>query len=294
MTGPGAQRDPRTDSAPRRDGSPDVESRVVVHSQATVPERPTRVLVTNDDGVDSPGIAHLASALATAFDVTVAAPSEDWSGAGTSIGRFDPHAGIPMRPVDLGGPRAFAIDGPPGLAVLAGALGAFGERFDMVVSGINAGINTGHSVIHSGTVGAALTARTFGAHGVAVSLVPSDPWHWETAAALALAAARWVTADAREPTTLSINVPSVPLPQVRGLHCADLSDFGYFRVAFANEGAAKLEFEVLSDTDLAPEGSDTWCLAQGYATITALGAVTSVAAALPDDMAAIWSPHPDR
>lgn len=289
--GPGdAERDPLVDSARHGDGSPEIDSRLVISPPATVPRRAARVLVTNDDGVDSPGIVHLAAALADHFDVTIAAPSQDWSGAGTSIGRFDPHAGIPMRQVQLDGQRAFAIDGPPGLAVLAGALGAFGEPFDMIVSGINAGINTGHSVIHSGTVGAALTARTFGAHGVAVSLVPSDPWHWETAATLGLAAARWVTAQERPPTTLSVNVPSVAVAEVRGLHCAELSDFGYFRVATANEGVEKLEFEVLSDADLAPEGSDTWCLAQGFATITALGAVTSVSSALPDDMAEIWSP----
>jgi 5'-nucleotidase len=270
--------------------SPEVESRVVVSPQATVPRRATRVLVTNDDGIDSPGIARLAAALATEFDVTVAAPSEDWSGAGTSIGRFDAQAGIPMRRTELDGRRAYAIDGPPGLAVLAAALGAFGEPYDVVVSGINAGINTGNSVIHSGTVGAALTARTFGAHGVAVSQVPSDPWQWDTAAAIGLAAARWVTWRERPPTTLSLNVPSVPLEQVRGLRRAELTDFGYFRVAIANEGAQKLEFEVLSDQHTTPEGSDTWLLGQGYATITALGALTGAPEALPDELAEIWEP----
>lgn len=270
--------------------SPQIESQVVVTPQAIVAGHATRVLVTNDDGIDSPGIACLARALAADFDVTVAAPSQDWSGAGTSIGRFDAQAGIPLRPIGLNGTRAYSIDGPPGLAVLAGALGAFGAPFDMVVSGVNAGINTGNSVIHSGTVGAALTARTFGAHGVAVSLVPSDPWEWETAAAIGAAAARWVTSEERPPTAISVNVPSVPLDAVLGLRQADLSDFGYFRVAINNVGAEKLEFEVLSDTETAPEGSDTWLLSQGYATVTALGALTCSADALPSELAEIWAP----
>jgi 5'-nucleotidase len=274
--------------------NPRVESRVVVHPGATVPHHPARVLVTNDDGVDSPGIHRLAAALATEFTVTVAAPSEDWSGAGTSIGRFDAETGIPMRRVQLDGQLegqlAYAIDGPPGLAVLAAALGAFGDPFDVVVSGINAGINTGNSVIHSGTVGAALTARTFGAHGVAVSLVPSDPWHWDTAAELGLAAARWVTSQDRPPTTVSLNVPSRPIGEIRGLRRAELTDFGYFRVAIANEGEQKLEFEVMSAYDTAPEGSDTWLLGEGFATISVLGELTAASAALPAELDEIWKP----
>lgn len=278
------------DGTTRPGSSPKIESQVVIHPHASVPPHATRVLITNDDGVDSPGIARLAAALATEFDVTVAAPSEDWSGAGTSIGRFDAQAGIPMRRVDLDGRLAYAIDGPPGLAVLAAALGAFGDPFDVVVSGTNAGINTGNSVIHSGTVGAALTARTFGAHGVAVSLVPSDPWHWDTAAEIGLAAARWVTSQDRRPTTLSVNVPSLPLGQVRGLRRAELTDVGYFRVAIANEGEEKLEFEVMSGYDSAPEGSDTWLLGQGFATISVLGELTAASGELPSELDEIWRP----
>lgn len=266
-----------------------VEAQVVVASQSTVPRDVTRVLVTNDDGIDSPGIIRLVEALVAAgFDVTVAAPSTNWSGAGTSIGRFDPRTGIPLRRVALDGARAYSIDGPPGLAVMAAALGAFGEPFGVVVSGINAGINTGHSVIHSGTVGAALTARTFGAHGVAVSLAPSDPWHWDTAAAIGAAATSWITAAEREPTAINVNVPSVPLDQVLGLRRSELDDFGYFRVAIADEGNEKLEFEVLQDHDVAPEGSDTWLLGRGYATITALGRLGASPESLPDELTEIW------
>ena len=255
----------------------------------TVPAGGVRVLVTNDDGVDAPGISYLANALAREFDVTVAAPDRDWSGAGTGIGRFDPVAGIPMRRVDLGGVRAFAIDGPPGLAVMAAALGAFGEPFAVVVSGVNAGINTGHSVIHSGTVGAALTARTFGSHGVAVSLDPSDPWQWSTAAEIGLATTRWITSGSREPTAVNLNVPAVDIDDVRGLERAELDRFGYFRVAIANEGGQKLEFEVAGDDDREPvAGTDTWFLRNGYATITALGQLVGSAGSLPDDLGEIW------
>ena len=137
----------------------------------------------------------LAAALSDRFDIVVAAPAEDMSGSGTGIGRFNPDKGVPMEKVSIReAPTAYAIEGPPGLAVTAAAFGAFGPKPDMVVSGINAGINTGHSIIHSGTVGAALTGHTFKMKGLAISLAQSDPWRWETAAHYAPAAAQWLLA----------------------------------------------------------------------------------------------------
>jgi 5'-nucleotidase len=230
-------------------------------------------------------------ALAGEFDVTVAAPAKDSSGAGTGIGRFDPATGIALRRVDIGLPRAYSIDGPPGLAVMAAALGAFGDPFDVVVSGINAGINTGQSVIHSGTVGAALTARTFGSHGLAVSIEPSDPWQWSTAGEIAVAVAKWITSTTRDPAAFSLNVPGVAIDQVRGLRCAQLDRFGYFRVAIADEGGQKLEFELAAENDReSSPGCDTWLVRNRYATITELGLLTTAGECLPDDTEAIWRP----
>src|SRR5690606_32839603 len=119
------------------------------------------LLLTNDDGIESIGLQELARRLAKRYDVLVVAPEDQRSGAGTGIGFFDPIGGVTVEPVGLDDIPAYSIAGPPGLAVMASMLGAFGDPPDLVVSGINAGINTGHSVIHSGTVGAVLTARTF-------------------------------------------------------------------------------------------------------------------------------------
>jgi 5'-nucleotidase len=271
--------------------NPRLEERIVVERPPVVAGGPKRLLITNDDGVDAPGIRVLALALAREFDVTVAAPERDRSGAGTGIGRVDATSGVPMRRVDIGVEPAYALDGPPGLAVMAAALGAFGDPFPLVVSGINAGRNTGRSVIHSGTVGAALTARTFGAHGLAVSLDPSDPWHWETAAEIALAVARWVSAEERETAAINLNVPGVELDQVRGLRPAELDRFGYFRVAVADESGEKLQLELSAEGESAEaEGSDSWLLRQRYATITVLGQLFRSVGPLPDDLAEIWRP----
>ena len=158
---------------------------------------------------------------------------------------------------------------------MAAALGAFGDPFHLVVSGINAGINTGQSVIHSGTVGAALTARTFGSHGLAMSIEPSDPWQWDTAATSLSPSHVGSRRRTRDPTAFSVNVPGVVIDDVLGLRCAELDHFGYFRVAIADEGGQKLEFELASDDDReSSPGCDTWFIRNRYATITELGKLT--------------------
>src|SRR4051794_22621414 len=112
-----------------------------------------RVLVTNDDGIDSVGIHRLAIALANdgRFEVQIVAPDGDRSGTGASLGVHGP-GGLRARGVELpdeGGVEAWALDGPPAMCVLASRLGGFGAPPDVVVSGINAGLNTGRSVLHS-------------------------------------------------------------------------------------------------------------------------------------------------
>ncbi len=133
-----------------------------------------KVLVTNDDGVGSPGLHALARALVDdGHDVIVVAPDREMSGSAAAIGQVHVEEGIDAERVDLprlDGVPAYAVAGPPGLCVLTARLGGFGEAPDLVVSGINPGCNTGRAVLHSGTVGAALTAAKFGCRGLAVSI----------------------------------------------------------------------------------------------------------------------------
>jgi 5'-nucleotidase len=133
-----------------------------------------KVLVTNDDGVGSPGLHALARALVDdGHDVIVVAPDREMSGSAAAIGQVHLGEGIDAERVDLprlDGVPAYAVSGPPGLCVLTARLGGFGDPPDVVVSGINPGCNTGRAVLHSGTVGAALTAANFGCRGLAVSI----------------------------------------------------------------------------------------------------------------------------
>lgn len=133
-----------------------------------------KVLVTNDDGIEAVGLHALARALvADGRDVVVVAPDSDRSGSGAAIGHINIEAPIDATRVELPGlpdVPAYSVDGPPGLCVLAARLGGFGTPPELIVSGINPGCNTGRAVLHSGTVGAALTGANFGLSGLAVSI----------------------------------------------------------------------------------------------------------------------------
>src|SRR5687768_2604733 len=131
--------------------------------------RQMRILVTNDDGIDSVGLHLLARAMHEHGDVVLVAPDREFSGAGAAVGAFHLIQPEVHRCTldDVG--EAWTVSGPPALCVMFARLGAFGPPFDLVVSGVNPGANVGRAVYHSGTVGAALTARNGDISGVAVS-----------------------------------------------------------------------------------------------------------------------------
>jgi 5'-nucleotidase len=230
-----------------------------------------RLVLTNDDGIESPGIHALAAMCQRlGHDVAVLAPAGDVSGSSAAIGRigFDDrlHLREQTLPPPAGGIPAFALEGPPGLAALIACQGGLGEPPDLVLSGINAGPNTGHSILHSGTVGAALTAASFGVSALAVSLDVADPMPWASVEP-ALAQALDVLASAPASTTLNLNVPPTVPTELRW---ATLDRFGSFRVAVAERAESWVQMEYRSTgAELDPE-SDTALLAAGYATLTAI------------------------
>jgi 5'-nucleotidase len=253
-----------------------------------------RVLLTNDDGIHSPGLHALAHALGErGHDVLVVAPREDMSGIGAAIGRIRADSRIDTSPAAIpgaNGVRAHAIAGPPGLAVMAGCLGAYGDAPELVVSGINAGPNLGHACLHSGTVGAALTAATFGVSALAVSIDVSDPMRWDTACGL-LDEPLDLLQRLPAGSVLNVNAPPLPPEQVRGLRRARLDRFGRVRLALADSSTSWLQLEYrTSDTDLDP-ASDTALLERGYATFTPIEGISEVALEAP--RSSIGDPQPD-
>ena len=234
-----------------------------------------RALITNDDGIDSPGLQTLAGVAAEAgLDVVVAAPSWDSSGASASLTAVLHEGRLLVRSPDAGAfpdVEAYCVEAAPAFIVRAAVHGAFGAPPDLVLSGVNRGPNVGHAVLHSGTVGAALTAFTYGRPAAAFSLdAPGEP-RWATAAAVARSVVAWVVGQLR-PVVLNVNVPDVAADELGGLEEARLAPFGMVQtsVTEVGEGYVTLAY---NDVDEDPEpGTDAAWLAGGHACFTALSA----------------------
>ena len=189
-----------------------------------------RIFVTNDDGIDSLGLHILARAMLPFGEVVVGAPDTEYSGASSSFGAL--HLIRPeLHKANIEGiDEAWSITGPPALCVMFARLGAFGEPFDLVVSGINPGANVGRSVYHSGTIGACLTARNGGINGVAVSQAVDEGGYmgqgieemlknqkWDSAADIAAIAVEEMSTNLpKVASVLNINVPNLELSEMKG------------------------------------------------------------------------------
>jgi 5'-nucleotidase len=240
-----------------------------------------RVLITNDDGYQAPGIRALAPAIAElGYDVFVVAPLHDESGVGSA------RAGMVGRPIRIAsdeesGVTFNGIDGTPALAVTLASVGAFGRAPDVVLSGINRGHNIGVPILHSGTVAAALTAAGQGLSAVAISIDSEDPGHWPTAATVAAEALTWILAEPSG-TVLTINVPDRPLDQLAGVRHASLAPIKRSRVigTTAPTGEPMIELEPPLPNPVAD--SDEALLAAGFVTVTPIVGIREV----KDDAAA--------
>jgi 5'-nucleotidase len=207
-----------------------------------------RILITNDDGIFAPGIAALARGLLATFgdrhELIVVAPLTDHSGAGAAVGAVYERESIPYESVEipgLGDVPTYGIDGSPALGVILACIEGFGPRPELVVSGINHGINAGRSALHSGTVGAALTGAQFGVRGLAVSIAwSSDPVPWETAVGLATGMVPGL-AETEPGTVLNLNVPAVTPDKLRGLRHGTLGTIGLIRSVRPERAASPVD-----------------------------------------------------
>ena len=240
-----------------------------------------RALITNDDGIDSPGLWALAAAArAAGLDVVVAAPHLDSSGVGTSVMSVRDGSRTALHPRELPGMadvEAWAVEGHPAYIVHVAGRGWLDPAPDLVLSGINVGANVGQAVLHAGTVGAALTGARHGWRALAVSLEatwpPPDQLHWDTAAGvLTNVLAGLVAAPAG--TVLSLNVPDLPAAQLRELREARLAKFGIVQVRVAHrlgeDGADALHATIGELEDPPEPDTDAALLAAGHSTLTEL------------------------
>lgn len=182
-----------------------------------------RILVTNDDGIDAPGLCSLAEAAAKYGEVRIVAPDRERSACGHSMTMRDP---LRVATVDWPGFKAYAVSGLPVDCVNVGIQVAWEGQCDLVLSGINAGPNLGFDVTYSGTAAAAMEAAINGVRGIAVSMagfVSGAPIHFETGA-------NWmgenlgalVTVPLGPLTFLNVNIPNVEPVEIRGMRVAPM------------------------------------------------------------------------
>jgi len=236
------------------------------------------ILVTNDDGVNAPGLLALAQAMRSlpGVEVSVLAPDRNWSSSG--------HVKTLHRPLRLyqvmlaDGSLAWASDGAPSDCVALAVLGALEKPVDMVVSGINPMANLGHDVTYSGTVTAAMEAVISGLPGIAISLdAPADlvgPRDYRAAAAIAKYVVRQVMEHGwPKGVVLNVNVPYLPLDQIKGIQITRQGTRVYrdrLEKRIDPKGRPYYWIGGEAPTGVPEDGTDIGALAAGYVSITPL------------------------
>lgn len=176
-----------------------------------------RILLSNDDGYQAEGLNTLALALSDLSDLVIVAPDRNQSGASHSL-----TLATPLR-VSQTRDGVHVVTGTPSDCVHLAITGLLDCEPDMVIAGINHGANLGDDVLYSGTVAAAIEGRFLGLPAIAVSLVGNNPRHFDTAAQAVRALLQQLQ---REPlpsdTILNVNVPDVPLQELRGMQSTRL------------------------------------------------------------------------
>ena len=234
------------------------------------------ILVTNDDGVQAPGLLALAQAMRPLGTVTVFAPDRNWSASG--------HVKTLDRPLRVretmlaDGTSAFTSDGAPSDCVALPLLG-FLDKVDLVVSGINPYSNIGHDVTYSGTVTAAMEAVITGVPGIAFSLASQDkPANTTTdygpAAQIAgMVAEKVIKEGLPEGVVLNVNIPYLSIESMKGFFITR-QGMRVYRDALDKRvdprGVPYYWIGGEEPTGVSEEGTDVGALAAGYVSITPL------------------------
>ncbi len=231
-----------------------------------------RILVTNDDGIESPGLLALVQALRPIATVDVLAPDRNWSAAS--------HQRTIDRPVRVrstvlaDATPALTTDGAPTDCVCLALTGVFPAPPSLVIAGINRGSNVGQDIVYSGTIAAATEAALRGVPGIAVSLADWTSTEFGAAAAFVVELVREVERNGLSTDTImNVNVPAIPAEQIRGVAVTSLGYRMYGRQLERRSdpfGQPYYWLAASTSTDLAEPGTDLSALQGGFISITPL------------------------
>ncbi|MEQ8786412.1 MAG: 5'/3'-nucleotidase SurE [Pirellulaceae bacterium] len=231
------------------------------------------ILLTNDDGIYAPGLAALEKALRNLGDVVVVAPATEQSGVGHSITFLMPL--ICKEVFDGDRRRGWAVEGSPADCVKIGVFEFCPRRPDLVVSGINGGLNAGINVLYSGTVAAAIEGAFFGITSVAVSLEFDEHAQYDKAAQLAAGVIEQILKQKGEASQLfNLNIPTAALEQTPELRVVPM-DVARYGEHFIRRQDPKGRTYYWATGDPPPpqpdDETDLSALKHGYVTLTPLG-----------------------
>ena len=236
------------------------------------------VLITNDDGIDAPGLWALAEEVSRIASVLIVAPDREQTGVGTSITLHQPLRVKKVKSA-ITGVESYSTEGTPADSVIVGVRMLWQDKVDMVLSGINEGPNLGKDVLVSGTVGAALQAHNCGLPALAVSIAAIENIDFSVAARLAALLSKKV-ASGKLPQSilLNINLPNLPLAELKGIDITRLGNSGYTEDFAVNKVAGHYDARRIycwitpMATDLREEqGTDIWALRNNRISITPIG-----------------------
>jgi 5'-nucleotidase len=229
-----------------------------------------RILAVNDDGIHARGIRALAARLARDHDVTVVAPDSEKSAASHAITLYRPLRVTRVNPLGLENVRCYMVDGLPVDCTKVGIGHVMEGDVDLVVSGINHGSNMGSDIIYSGTVAAAFDAVIMGYHALAVSNGSYFPKYLDDTAEVAARVIASGLPVEDEGVLYNLNVPDLPLPQIRGIRAARQGQLVYedaLDVRLDPRGHEYIWMAGRLLEDKTDEDTDASLMRRGYASI---------------------------
>ncbi len=237
-----------------------------------------RILITNDDGIHSPGLLALVRRFCGENEVYVLAPDRQRSAFSHSVTYFKQDLSLKETEVE-GAVKAWSADGTPADCVYAAVCGMMEEPPDVVISGINAGANVSNDCLYSGTVGAASEGMMLGVPSAAVSLASFDSQEFDAAAEITARILPVFLADPhRHEYVLNINVPPGPLEEIKGIRSAAFDGRHLYARKLEmrrEDGVIKLHCPLIRipiDENGKREDGDITLLENGFAAVTPITA----------------------
>lgn len=229
-----------------------------------------RILLTNDDGIQSLGLKAVADALAHEHEVTVIAPDRNWSISGHNRTMDRP---LRVTEVALGeGYTAYSSDGSPADCVALAVLGFLEQTPQLVVSGINLGNNLGDDITYSGTVAAAMEGVISGLPSIAVSMHTDPIWPVEVGAQFVTRLVQQITVRGIEKDILlNVNVPNLPHDDIKGVQITTLGKRIYEDRLVKGIDPRGRNYYWIGGNIIRSEGehgTDVAAIADGYVSIT--------------------------